>query len=199
MLRLIHSQTVQGAIVVDDIDDGLPNKTAHRLGSTADPKAYARDGYANSPKQPCYIPRTKPGNPLTAGYIDLNQTSRVNLSAGQGKIFKLTQAGLISVVSFVASDLATPVVTNAQASVPGPGDVTITGTGFLSVAPNDSIVVFTGTGAVTLTRNQIVVGGGTFTNVSIVILAALIPGVVAATSSVKVNADDNNSNTFVLV
>lgn len=199
MLRLIHTQSVQGGILVDDIDDQLPNKTAHRMGSTADPKAYARDGYANSPKQKCYVPRTKPGNPLIAGYIDLNQTPRVTLSAGQGKIAKLRQAGYITIVSLTAADLAAPVVTNAQIDVPGVGDVTITGTDFLSVAPNDSTVIVTGTGAVTLTRNQIVVGGGTFTGTSIVIPAALVPGVAAGTTSVKVNADDQNSNTFALV
>ncbi|MCE7885757.1 MAG: hypothetical protein DYH08_18195, partial [Actinobacteria bacterium ATB1] len=134
-----------------------------------------------------------------AGYIDLNQTPRVTLSAGQGKIAKLRQAGYITIVSLTAADLTAPAITNAQIDVPGLGDVTITGTNFLSVAPNDSIVVFTGTGAVTLTRNQIVVGGGTFTGTSIVIPAALVPGVAAATTSVKVNADDQNSNTFVLV
>lgn len=198
MLRLIHTQTVQGSILVDDIDDGLPNKTAHRLGSTADPKAYARDGYANSPKQPCYVPRVKATNPLLAGYIDVNETSRVTLSAGQGKISKLLAAGLVSVVSFTASDLAVPVVTLATLDAPAPGDLTITGTGFLSLAPNDSVVVITGTGAVTLTRSQIVVGGGTFTDVSIVILAALVPGIALATSFASVVSDDNPSNALAV-
>ena len=198
MLRLTHTQTTQGAILVDDIDDGLPNKTAHRLGSTADPKAYARDGYANYPKQKCYVPRTKATNPAIAGFIDLNQTERVNFSAGNGKIAKLKQAGLITTLLFNASDLATPVVTLADLDTPGAGDLTLTGTGFLSLAPNDSTVVITGTGAITLTRNQIVVGGGTFTDTSIVILAALIPGLAVATSFAKVIADDNNSNVLAL-
>jgi hypothetical protein len=77
MLRLIHAQTVQGALLVDDIDDGLPNKTAHRLGSVADPNAYARDGYANKPKQSCYIPRVKPTDATIPGYIDLEESTRV--------------------------------------------------------------------------------------------------------------------------
>ena len=198
MLRLIHSQTVQGALLVDDIDDGLPNKNVHRLGSTADPKAYMRDGYANKPKQPCYIPRTKPSNPAIAGYIDLAQTERVSLSAGNGKIAKLRTAGLISIVRFDQGDLATPTLATADLDTPGVGDLTLTGTGFLSIAPNDSSVILTGTGAVTLTRNQIVVGGGTFNNVSIVIPAALIPGVVVVATSAKVAADDNNSNVVAL-
>jgi hypothetical protein len=56
MLRVIHNQTVVGGIIVDDIDDGLPNKEVHRLGSSAYPKQYVRDGYAGKAKQPCYIP-----------------------------------------------------------------------------------------------------------------------------------------------
>ena len=69
MFRLIHNQTIQNGILVDDIDDGLPNKEVHRLGSTADPKAYVRDGYANKVKQPCYIPysRASVGFPTIPG------------------------------------------------------------------------------------------------------------------------------------
>ena len=77
MLRLIHTQSEQGAILIDDIDDGMPNKTAHRLGSVGDPAAYKRDGYANEPKQAVYIPRTNAVNELLAGSIDLNETQRV--------------------------------------------------------------------------------------------------------------------------
>lgn len=199
MLRLIHAQTVTGALVVDDIDDGLPNKTAHRLGSNADPKAYDRDGYANEPKQPCYVPRTKPTDSTIAGYIDLNQTDRVNLSAGKGKIKKMSDAGLITVVTFVASDLATPVVTTADLGTPSAGAMTITGTGFNSLAPNVSKVTVTGSGAVTLTRTQILAAGGiaAFSDTSIVIPASLLPGVALTTSTVRVVADDKTSNGVV--
>ncbi len=196
MLRLIHSQATPGPIRVDDIDDGLPNKTAHH--AAADPKAYARDGYANAPKQPSYVPYSKASDTSIAGYIDLQETDRVTYSAGKGKISKLVTAGHISVVSFVAADLATPVVTGAVTDTPGAGDLTITGTKFLSIAPNTSSVIITGTGAITLTLAQILVGLGTFTETSIVIPAALIPGVDSTVSSVKVRADDHNSNTFVV-
>ncbi len=198
MLRLIHAQTVAGAILVDDIDDGMPNKTVHRLGSTSDPKAYARDGYANTPKQPCYVPRLKPTNPLIAGYIDLNLTPRVVLSAGKGKISKMVTAGLITTVTFNASELNTPVVTLAAIDTPGPGDLTVTGTSFLSLAPNESLVTLTGTGAIVLTKTQILAGAGTFTDTSIVIPTALIPGAVAVATSVKVTADDHASNVLAL-
>lgn len=193
MLRLIHTQTVQGAILVDDVDDGLPNKTAHRLGSTADPKAYKRDGYANAPKQKCYVPRVKATDATVAGFIDLNETARVLHSAKDGKIAGLVRAGKVTVVSLVASDLATPTLATATLDAPGAGDLTLAGTNFLSVAPDISKVVLTGTGAVTLTSTQITVGGGTFTATSIVIPAALVPGIAITTTSAKVVADGLNS------
>jgi hypothetical protein len=200
MLRLIHKQVGQGRILIDDIDDGLPNKTAHRLGSVADPKAYARDGYANKPKQPCYIPRVKAGEPSVAGYIDLLETQRVLLSASKGKIYKFQQAGLITVVSLVNTDLATPVITTATRGAPGAGDITLAGTGFLSVNPDISTVIFTGPGVgnVTLTSTQILAGaGGTFTNIASVIDTLLIPG-IAAGDKVQVRADGKLSNQYTI-
>lgn len=192
MLRLIHNQTVAGAILVDDIDDQLPNKTAHRLGSTADPNAYVRDGYANSPKQKCYVPRTQAaeGFPLVQGYISLNETPRVTLSAGKGKIAGFQAAGYIDVVSLVAADVVAPTLATASIDVPGAGDLTLVGTTFLSVAPDVTTVIITGTGAVTLTAAQITTGGGTVGAASIVIPAALVPGIAAATTSVQVQANE---------
>lgn len=200
MLRLIHAQTVSGGILVDDIDDGLPNKEVHRLGSTADPKTYERDGYANKAKQACYVPRTQvlTGFPLVQGYINLNQTPRVLHSAGKGKISKLTTAGLVTVVSLTASQIVAPVVTLADLNTPGAGDLTLTGTTFLSVAPDVTSVIITGTGAITLTAAQIIAGGGTVSGTSIFIPAALIPGVALVTSFAKVQANEKTSNSLVL-
>lgn len=202
MLRLVHAQTVQGPIRVDDIDDGLPNKAVHRLGSSGDPKAYKRDGYAQADKQPCYIPRVKSGETAIPGYIDLRQTNRVTLSSSKGKIAKLVQAGLISTVSFIPSDLTTPVVTGAVHATPGAGDCTITGTNFLSVAPDISTVTVkgagVGVGGITLTRTQVLAGtGGAFTNTSIVIDTLLIPG-LAVGDTVTVRSDGRTSNTFTV-
>lgn len=198
MLRLIHAQTVTGAILVDDLDDGLPNKQTYRLGSNADPKAYDRDGYANDAKQPCYVPRVKATDATIAGYIDLKQTDRVNLSASKGKIKKLQTMGLITVVSFVASDLNAPTLSVADKDTPGAGDLTLTGTNLLSVSPNITRVVITGSGAVTLTATQITTGGGTLSNTSIFIPAALVPGIATTTSSARVIADDQTTGTVVL-
>lgn len=202
MLRLVHAQTIQGAILVDDIDDGIPNKDTHRLGSVGDPKAYKRDGYAQLDKQPCYVPRVKRGETTIAGYIDLRETRRVTMSAGSGKIYKLQQRGLITVVSFQPSDLTTPVVSAAVSASPGAGDLTVTGTNFLSVAPDISTVFVAGAGVgvggITLTRTQVLAGtGGAFTNTSIVIDTLLLPG-LAAGDTVRVRSDGRTSNTFTI-
>jgi hypothetical protein len=79
------------------------------------------------------------------------------------------------------------------------GDVTITGVDFLSTSPLTSSVVFTGTGAVTLTQAAITGGGGTFNNTTIVIPTALIPGVVEGTTSVAVTAEGFTSAAKALI
>lgn len=194
MLRLIHQQTVQGAILVDDIDDGLPNKEVHRLGSTGDPKAYVRDGYANKAKQPCYVSRTKPGDPTRPGYIDLNETEKVTFSYGKGKVSKMLTAGLLRKVDYVASQVATPVLTTADLGTPGPGELTISGTTFLSLDPNDTFVYLTGTGAVTIVCDAaFLLAGGTISGTTIYIPAALIPGVATTTTFAQIKSNDNLS------
>jgi len=200
MLRLIHNQTVSSSILVDDIDDGLPNKMTHRLGSSGDPKAYDRDGYANYPKQPCYIPQTKPTDPAVPGYIDLRQTEKVLLSSGKGKIKKLSDSGFITVVSYTMSDVAAPQITSADKDAPGAGQLTINGFNFQSLAPNVSSVLLTGTGGpLTLTQAAILAAGGSFSNTSIVIPAALVPGIATGTTFAKVQADDQLSSPVALV
>lgn len=187
MLRLVHNQTVAGGLLINDIDDGLPNKTAKR--GVGDPKTYQRDGYANKPKQPCYVPRVNLSDATQAGYIDLLETDHVLVSYNKGTIAGFVRAGLITVISFQPSDLSTPVLTTADLGTPGAGDLTLTGTGFLSISPNITSVILTGTGAVTKTAAQILTGGGTVSNTSIFIPAALIPGVALTTTSAQVKAD----------
>lgn len=195
MLRLIHNQVGLGGILVDDLDDGLPNKEVQRMGSVADPKAYKRDGYANEPKQPSYIPRVKAGEPTIAGYIDLKETDRVTRSAAGGKIAGLVRAGLITVVSFVPSDLTTPTVATANLGTPGAGDLTITGTGFLSLTPDVTSVVITGTGAQIIPATLF----NSISDTVIVILAVNVPGVALVTSFAQVRADGKTSTPAVVL
>ncbi len=91
------------------------------------------------------------------------------------------------------------VITTAIFDAPTAGDVTITGIDFLSTAPLTSSVVFTGTGAVTLTQAAITGGGGVFTNVSIVIPSALVPGIAEGTTSVAVVAEGFTSAAKALI
>jgi hypothetical protein len=206
MLRLIHEQTVIGALLIDDIDDGLPNKQVKRLGSTANPDAYARDGYASAPKQPCYIPRTNPDDATLPGYIDLEETQRVTHSAFNGKIKGMQTAGLLRVVSLTAADLAAPVVTAAQIAVPAAGDVTITGTGFLSVEPAVTRVEFWGAGvggtssapAVVLTTAQIIAVPPGAVGATSIVVDTTINGALAAGDFVRVVADGIASNVFTI-
>lgn len=196
MLRLIHAQTVTGAIYIDDVDDGLPNKQTKRLGSTANPDIYKRDGYAHVPKQPCYIPRTDPVNASQPGYIDLEETERVQLSAFGGKIKGFQDSGLISVVSLTAADLAAPVATLATLADPAAGDVTIDGTGFLSVAPVVTSVTLAGAGVglVALTEAQIeAVAPGAVSATEIIIDSTLAPS-LATGDTVTVTADGQTSD-----
>jgi hypothetical protein len=220
MLRLIHNQTVQGGILVDDIDDGLPNKEVHRLGSTANPKAYERDGYAGKPKQSCYIPYTRGsyGFPLVQGYINLNQTNRVILSTGKGKIFKLSEvpsnaneskAGasnfpLITTVTFTASQIVAPVVTAAVHATSSPTPATIAGTTFLSVQPDVTVVTYARGSAgstpspATFTAAQIVTAGGTISGTAVSIPYAAFSTAPVVGNTVFVSANELTSNTFTL-
>lgn len=193
MLRLIHTQTNLNRLVIDDIDDGLPNKNAHRIGGVGDPAAYKRDGYANLPKQKAYIPFSDSAVPSLPGFIDLKQTQSVQLSAGKGKIAKMLAAGWVDVVEFDPADIVAPTLATAAIDTPGVGDLTLTGTGFESLTPYVTSVILTGTGAVTLTAEDIVTGGGSVNNTSIVIPAALVPGIAAVTTSAQVQADNQLS------
>jgi Cu/Ag efflux protein CusF len=183
---------VTGKILVDDIDDGLPNKEVHRLGSYGDPKAYKRDGYANEPKQPCYVP--------VGGYIDLKETQRVKHSHGKGKIKGLADSGQVLVVEFAADDLLAPVITTTTLDAPALGDLTIDGTHFLSTAPNTTSVRLFGAGVgdVTLTEAAIVaVAPGAVSDTQIIIDSTLAPG-LAAGDEVEVIADLQTSPAVVI-
>jgi hypothetical protein len=148
MIRLVHSQTTAGALLVNDIDDGLPNKTARR--TVAPPQAYERDGYANKPKQPCYVPRVNLADPTQAGFVDLQETDRVLLSLNKGTIAGFVRQGLLTATQFTSGDVAAPVLTTADLDTPSAGILTLTGTNFVSLAPRTSSVTLTHKARVTV-------------------------------------------------
>ena len=205
MLRLAHTQVSTGGILINDIDDGLPNKTAKR--GVGDKNKYQRDGNSlggtdrstardvNNPKQKCYIPYWKIGsNNSIPGYIDVAESDRVLISQDRGVIYGLAHKSpspLITVTSFVPSDLSAPTITAANIAAGGSYSLTLTGTKFLSLAPDLSTVTI---GTTTLTSSQITTAGGTFTDTSIVIPDALIPlSMIVGTTLVYVTADNQTT------
>jgi hypothetical protein len=212
MLRLAHTQVSTGGIIVNDIDDGLPNKTAKR--GTGDKDKYIRDGNSlgghdrstkpgvNNPKQKCYIPFWKilSNNPPTysstvAGYIDVAETDRVLISQDRGVIHGLatkTPSALITVTSFTAADVAAPTITSANmAAGDGVDALTMVVTNALSLAPDISSVKI---GTTVITKTQITGAGGTFTDTSIIIPKSLIPtSMIIGTTTITVTADNQTT------
>lgn len=190
MKRLVHAQQGIGALLIDDIDDGLPNKTAHRLGTSGDPNAVTRDGYANAPKQGVYVPYAKKTDTSIPGYLDLQETTRVTLSVERGKIAGFVRAGKLTVVDLVASDLVAPLLGGATLDTPTTGDLSLSGSGFLSVTPDFTTVILSGAGVgpLTLTAAEIIAGSGSVSATDIVIPAALVPD-LASGDKVQVRAN----------
>jgi hypothetical protein len=219
MIRCIHRQTVSGGILIDDIDDGLPNKEVHRLGSLGNPKQYERDGYANKPKQGCYVrySQTAPNGSVVPGYVTLQQTNKVTASMGKGKIFQMSSvppAGtanpsatfpLITVITgLTPASFYLPVITGGT-TTGGAGPVTVTGPAtstYVSVTPDITTVTFArGSGGSTpapstLTAAQIVAAGGTVTATAISIPHGAFTTVPAVGNTVVVTSNEANSNTF---
>lgn len=195
MLRLVHTQAASGAVLINDIDDGLPNKTARRL--VAPPKSYERDGYANKIKQKCYVPKKDATDATMNGYIDLQETDRVIMSLNKGVIAGFVKAGILTATLFTSGDVAAPTLAAGAAVLNT--TLTLTGTNFTSLAPFTSSVIITGAGAKTLTAAQITTAGGTFTATSIVIPASLLTSVATTTSSVQVKADNQTTAVRVIV
>lgn len=170
-VRLIHTQTVSGDILINDIDQGLPvehldEERKQDVYVTYYKKAF--DGLV------VVVDRTLPG------YIDLVLSDKVKLSRDRGVIKGLADAGFISVVDIATGDLDAPTITTTEQDRTGGGDATddyrveITGTNFLSTEPVVSTVALTdGATTVTLTADEVTGGGGTFTNTSIIVPQAL--------------------------
>lgn len=141
LVRVINQQTLpvglsrNGSILLDKIDKCQGN-------SESPP-------YAQIFKQKLYVPRSNPLNTAVKGYVDLVQTDEVKLaSEPHGTIGGLVTAGRVT-VAVVSSDLIkAPVAAGATDANP----TVITGTTFLSVAPDITYVEVTNpsTGAVQL-------------------------------------------------
>jgi hypothetical protein len=180
MLRVIHSQSQDGLIILSDIEDGVRFSSRIILDNAARLAA----------KQPVYVPYYNPDDPTQPGFVDLDETDKVLLSADHGCIAGLVDAGLATVEIFAAADILIPTIVSVELNDDVfVGGLVVIGTKLLSTLPFVSSLIITGDGAVTYTRAEVIAGGGTWTDTQIALPATLITGVVETTSEITVTAD----------
>jgi hypothetical protein len=193
MIRIKHTQTTPGTILLADIDDGLRFKY----------KINTDNSRSIALKQPVYVDYVNVNDVTQPGYVDLVDSDKVLLSLDHGTLHGLVAGGFVTATAFAQTALVTPVIAAAQVGVPAGGDLTITaasGKTFLSILPDTSYLTITGTGAIVLTRAQVIVPvGGIWTATSIVVKSALFTVPIAATTSfAKVTANKKDSNVFTV-
>ena len=108
-VRVINSQKTFGnSVLLDKID-----RTSGQFETDL--------GYAQTAKQPVYVPYRNPVDPTVPGYIDLVPTDEVLLQLNQphGVINKLSAKGIISYVLHHSSAIATPTVSGGVHTDPG--------------------------------------------------------------------------------
>jgi hypothetical protein len=142
-----------------------------------------------------YIPYVNPLNTAVKGYTDFVPSDRVLLSANNGTIAGLTTAGRVSLAVFASSLIATPVITgDALAGA----STTVTGTTFVSLAPDITYITLTNLVAVSQTIPQTSFTVLNATTITFLDATSTI-GVPAAGWTAKVFANSKFSNTFTLV
>lgn len=201
--RLLHNQASTGALLVADIEDGLPNRA-----------------FGLYQKQPVYVSyyrqyRDVDGMVQTdrtlAGFIDLIPSDNVLLSVEHGTIKGLSDNNFLTVIEIAAGDLDAPTLsaathdtTTSVTSAVNDGLATLTGTGFLSTLPYETTVSLTdGVSTVVVTAAQITADGGSaITDTSITISAALSGFATNGTedlTTVIVTADDQPVTSAVTI
>lgn len=169
LYRLVHSQNSEGALLIPDIEAGLPN-----------------EAFGFYYKQPVYVPyyrtyfdndglvavdRTQPG------YVDLVPSDKVKLSEDDGCISGLAANGFLTVVNIPTGALDAPTIsstthdtTTSATSGTDDGLVDITGTNLLSYNPDTTSIELTdGVTTSTVTADD---AGVSVTATSITITAA---------------------------
>jgi hypothetical protein len=187
VVRVINQQTLpqglsrDGSILLAKIDRSQGN-------SDSPP-------YAQNHKQKVYVPYANPLNTAVKGYVDLVQTDEVKLAAEpKGSIGALTTTvpARVAVAVVSSSLIQAPVVSAAPHALA----LNITGTTFLSVAPDLTYVELTNASGVKQLIPQ-----ASFTSITgtlIVIPGTAIVGTPATTWKVRVFANSKYSNLFSL-
>ena len=110
----------------------LPDVDAENRGADRDP---AR-------KQHSYVPLVNPYDRAQPGWVDLDATVKVSASYSFGAIRKSVLAGWITAQLFDDATLTTPVVAGVSVTGVASLEVRISGSGFVSVAPDITAVLF---------------------------------------------------------
>lgn len=190
LVRVVNQQRIVRSILVDKVDRAQ-GQFEHGLS------------HAQVAKQKVYVPYSNPLDPAVKGYIDMVPTDEVLLSLnGKGTLAKLAAAGWVSTTLFNSALTAAPTVASAVHSG-APNKTTITGTHFLSLAPDVTYVTLenlTGQKQV-ITDAQIIAAGApsSIGATSIVIADALVTiGTPGAGWKVTVKANSKVTAAFTM-
>lgn len=165
LIRLLHTQSTEGPLLVTDIESGLPNE---RFGIyRKQPGVYVpyfrtffnQDGLVT-------VDRT------TAGFVDLVPSDKAIASLDRGVIAKFVEKGFVTATEIPSGALNVPEITSIAGDGvdTAPGDeVVLAGLRFTSFAPDTTSVSITdGTTTLTFTEGDANV---TFTDTEITIAA----------------------------
>lgn len=175
-LRVIHQQITTKSILLDKIDRAQGNF----------------EGYSGALKQKIYVPYSGVLDSTTKGYVDLEKTSEVLLSADPtGSIGGLESLGFVSTSTIDSDNTETPTVTN---SVFATGKLTVSGTKMVSFDPDVTRVIITNDSGVT----QVVSDFDSNSATSIVINAGDISGTPDSDWVIRVQANGKTSLPFTM-
>lgn len=179
LCRVVNQQKRVRSILLDKIDVSQGNS----------------EGYAQRTKQKVYVPYVNPLDTAVKGYVDLVETDEVLLAmATKGSIGGLSTAGEVTFAVVASSLLTTPVVTAGSNAA---GTTTITGTTFVSVAPDLTYATLTN-----LTGGTQKIPQSAFNSIGATSITILDGAVTIGTPTtgwkVKIQANSKSSNLFTL-
>lgn len=128
-IRLVHNQSTKGPIILTDIDQGLPIEHLDEERKQSCYLSYYHKYFVKEPNGVVRVEvdRTRPG------FIDLVPSDKVTQPMATGQLKGLADQGLLEVVSIPDGGFVAPEIEEATYEE---GTLTITGTGFLSAAPD---------------------------------------------------------------
>lgn len=135
LIRLLHTQSTDGPLLVTDIESGLPNE---RFGIYRKQPGVYVPYYRTYFNQDGLVEVDRD----TAGFVDLVPSDKAVASLDRGVIAKFVEKGFVTATEIPSGALNAPVVTEAEQT--GTGDVTVTGANFVSFAPDTTRVQVAG-------------------------------------------------------